>query len=312
MLSHEGRTLLPGDQILRTEVHPWLGGQTQSGISPSSKVPIVMLFSDPAAGERHGYIDGWHSDGTFHYSGEGQRGDQVMQRGNKAIRDHAAAGRSMHLFQGSGKGRPLTYVGEFNYVNHYRDDEPETGNGPMRQVFKFVLRPTSDTLQGPITTQTVANDDSVDEVPVESFNTERATVRPREEPHESERREAALVANYQTFLIRAGNSPARKRIRPRGTLRPLFTDIYVPDTNTLIEAKGSGSREAIRMAIGQLYDYARFLDSPSLAVLLPEKPRHDLALLLDGLGISVIAPDGAGGFTTRDPVAGSSPTDETT
>jgi hypothetical protein len=62
------------------------------------------------------------------------------------------------------------------------------------------------------------------------------------------------------------------------------------------------SREAIRMAIGQLADYGRFVSGdPRAAVLVPEEPRGDLLALLKGQGIAAIWPM-AGGFT--DTVAG--------
>src|SRR5262245_45468801 len=41
-----------------------------------------------------GYIDDWRHDGLFHYTGEGQRGDQQMRAGNKAVPNTArTAGR---------------------------------------------------------------------------------------------------------------------------------------------------------------------------------------------------------------------------
>jgi len=49
--------------------------------------------------------------------------------------------------------------------------------------------------------------------------------------------------------------------------------IYDPADQTLIEAKGTTTREAIRMAIGQLSDYRRFVtDARKLAVLVPGSP----------------------------------------
>jgi hypothetical protein len=57
----------------------------------------------------------------------------------------------------------------------------------------------------------------------------------------------------------------------------------------LVEAKGTGTRTAIRMAIGQLADYGRFAPSDvAPAVLLSERPRPDLEALLNGLGISAV------------------------
>ena len=68
-----------------------------------------------------------------------------------------------------------------------------------------------------------------------------------------------------------------------------FTDAYDETDNVLIEAKGTGSREAIRMAIGQLADYARFVDAGvTRAVLLPQRPRPDLEELMRSQGIVAI------------------------
>src|SRR5260370_40768826 len=101
--------------LLRRELHEAVGGQTQSGISPSSKEPLILLFSDPISGPEHGYVDGWQADGFYHYTGEGQRGDQVMARGNKAIRGHWADGRELHLHQAAGNRKSVTYQDTFIY-----------------------------------------------------------------------------------------------------------------------------------------------------------------------------------------------------
>ena len=54
--------------------------------------PNVLLFTDQASGSPHGYVfDGWVDDGddkVFLYTGEGQRGDQQLIRGNAAILNH--------------------------------------------------------------------------------------------------------------------------------------------------------------------------------------------------------------------------------
>jgi hypothetical protein len=68
--------------------------------------------------------------------------------------------------------------------------------------------------------------------------------------------------------------------------------------NVLIEVKSSIDMPLIRMAIGQLFDYRRYLpieqvkrgraDILDLAVLLPEEPTPDAKSLLSSLGIKVI------------------------
>ena len=74
---------------------------------------------------------------------------------------------------------------------------------------------------------------------------------------------------------------------PEGS-QPLFTDMYIESQKVLIEAKGSTNRESIRMAIGQLFDYKRFVDCEKIAVLLPAKPREDLINLLLEYDVLVI------------------------
>jgi hypothetical protein len=51
-----------------------------------------------------------------------QFGDQVMLRGNRAIRDHAVNGKHLRLFQGA-RGE-VTYLGEFEYVTHHIEKAP--------------------------------------------------------------------------------------------------------------------------------------------------------------------------------------------
>jgi hypothetical protein len=291
-MDFNGLELKPGDLVSRRDLHAHVGGQTQSGISPSSTTPLVLLFSNPVAGEQHGYFDGWKTDGYFHYSGEGQRGDQEMRRGNKRIRDHHVDGRELHLFIGEGKSRPVRYEGEFEYVDHYDDEAPETGGGPRRRVFMFRLRPLDSRIAPPTvvgSSLNLSDETVVDDVPTEQHLTEDYYVDPSHEPTYAERREAALVKDYESFAAREGQRLVRKRINVAGELKPLFCDLYDAAANTLIEAKGSVTRESIRMGLGQLYDYRRFIDpEPRLALLLPELPRADLVDFATSCGVQII------------------------
>ena len=286
--------------LYRRDVHAALGGQTQSGISPSAQEPIVLLFSDPISGPRHGYIDEWgKDDGFYHYTGEGQLGDQVMARGNKAIRDHSANGRELHLFHSSGKGQPISYIGQFSYVDHYDKDAPETGGGPTRRVLVFRLRPVGETAHDKRGAIKKADSNLMHEVAIEASNTEKAFVEPSGEVYEAERKEAKLVADFVLWSRREGREFKRLKMDIKGEAIPIFSDLYCKDDKQLIEAKGSVSREAIRMAIGQIYDYRRFTEvGTSLAILLPEIPRPDLIELIRSAGITMIYRSDSG-FVTK-------------
>src|SRR5439155_22636997 len=129
--------LTPGDRIRRAELHQRYGGRRQGGISPSRVSRNVFLITAPA-GHAYGYIYGGHGDdGFFHYTGEGQLGDQQMTQGNRAIRDHIEDGRELHLFEAY--GTDLEDLGQFRYSDDYQADAPEIGTTRLRKVIVFRL-----------------------------------------------------------------------------------------------------------------------------------------------------------------------------
>jgi hypothetical protein len=290
---HTDWDLEPGASVERRALHERFGGRTQGGIGPSRKTPNVLIFSDPETGEQHGYYDGWQADGCFHYTGEGQRGDQQMKSGNAAIVNHVADGRALHVFEGA-RGF-VTYVDEFEVDTNepfYRTDAPETGDGPIREVVVFRLRPKHiEPLEPHSKLAEVLAGPARSEVPIERQQTEKAYVAPSNEPYEAERREQALVLELEAHLRSLGHKVFRQRILPSGEARPLFTDLYDESLDMLVEAKGTVERNAIRMAIGQLADYKRFVSDGKprhVAVLLPSEPRKDLCDLLASQGIDLI------------------------
>ncbi|MFC8622359.1 MULTISPECIES: restriction endonuclease [Streptomyces] len=283
----------PGQSIERKQLHMRYGGRTQGGIGPSARTPNVMVFTDPIAGEKHGYYDGWMPDGLFHYSGEGQYGDQRMLSGNASILNHKAEGRALRVFQGA-RGS-VTYLGEFEVAGWYEADAPETGDGPLRKVIVFRLRPLDTAPREPGTKlgRLLRNQpEPVMHVDIEQQETEKSFVEPSREPYEAERREGKLVLQFSDYMRSQGRQVHRQRILPPGETRPLLTDLYVEGLGLLVEAKGSVTRENMRMAIGQLADYSRFVRPTACAILLPSEPRADLITLARSQGYGVIWPNG--------------------
>ena len=281
-------TLAPGQSIERKRLHAMFGGRRQGGIGPSAVTPNVFLFTDPASGEQHGYVDSWQEDGCFHYTGEGQRGDQQMKSGNAAILMHVADRRALRLFKGAGGS--VTYVDEFAIDvddPFYTTDAPETGGGPVRSVIVFRLRPRTIAPQPPVSRFHVANTTTVNTVPVEEQFNERMYVEPAREPYEAERREARLALAFRDHLAAEGHVVTRLQILPEGEAKPIFSDLYVAATGLLVEVKGSVERGAIRMALGQLLDYRRFAPNARCAILLPDKPRRDLLALIHSAGVGL-------------------------
>jgi hypothetical protein len=136
-------SLQPGDTIKRTELHAMYGGGGQGGIAPCIRSPNVLVFTDRSVGQEHGYLDQWEGD-TLDYAGEGQRGDQTLTRGKRAILRHHEEGRVLRVFEGV-RG-VVRYKGEYEVdpLQPYRwIDAPETGGGPRRKVLLFRLRPVN-------------------------------------------------------------------------------------------------------------------------------------------------------------------------
>jgi hypothetical protein len=130
------------------------------------------------------------------------------------------------------------------------------------------------------------------ELPVEAHETESYAVSAMGE-REAERREQPVVLAYKHWMEAQGSVVVRLRYKPDGEADPLYCDLYDKTRNNLLEAKGSQTRAAIRMAIGQLADYRRFTEPrPSCAVLLPEPPEDDLESLLKSAGIACVWREG--------------------
>ncbi len=98
--------------------------------------------------------------------------------------------------------------------------------------------------------------------------------------------EARLLEDYKAFIAQQG-----RELSVFG-LKRFQCDAYEADRKNLIEAKASTRRELIRMAVGQLLDYAyqgrKKLGSVNMAVLLPDRPSSDIMEWLDFLKIKIV------------------------
>jgi hypothetical protein len=284
--------LAPGETILRKHLHARYGASNQGGICYSKDSNNVFIFTDPAEGELHGYLDLWMDDGRFHYTGQGKLGDQRMEKGNRRILNHRVDNTRLRLFSGS-RGQ-VEYMGEFEVDEQdpwYETDAPESESGRIRRVIVFRLVPVDVSARAPEVELAEILADGTNEVKsisIESGVTETSFVHPSREVYTADRKESQLVRKFAAHVDWRGYNATRRQIKPKDERRPLFTDMYIDGVNLLVEAKGSVTREDVRMAIGQLADYRRFLDSPQGAVLLPSRPRCDLLDLIEVEGYGVI------------------------
>lgn len=132
-------------------------------------------------------------------------------------------------------------------------------------------------------------------VPLEERHAEEAERRQPARTITAFRNEQRLVRRYGAYLEGRGREVSRHLIRPPGVGSWLYNDLYEHSRGNLVEAKSAATRSEIRMAIGQLNDYARFL-SPRpkrWAVLVPEKPSDDLLALLRFAKVDAVWPRGS-------------------
>jgi 5-methylcytosine-specific restriction protein A len=123
------------DYKRREGVHGVVGGQDQGGISTPKEHPYVMIFTS-TEGEQHGYFDRYE-DGLFMYTGEGRIGDMTMNRGNRAIKDHKANGKTILIFEQTRKSF-VRFIGEADCVGYHNEVRPD-GDGSPRNAFIFHL-----------------------------------------------------------------------------------------------------------------------------------------------------------------------------
>ncbi|MEV2274510.1 hypothetical protein AB0I72_02890 [Nocardiopsis sp. NPDC049922] len=312
--------LEPGQLTTREEMKILFGGGQGQGIQPCTKVlpetgrANVLLYTDPASGEKSGYFDGWVPEGDelgpiFEYTGAGEEDQVFLGRygvGNRAILTHIDDERELRVFKAVGtipgrSAKRQRYIGKFAldaekpYVLRQAPNQQDT----PRRVIVFRLRPINALPPNPEDTITPLPETEV--VPVPPDITTSSLIEP--ELHNGKpitrsavprtrvsRREASLCEDFQRLLEEHEHQVARFQIRVAGLSSSLVTDLYDANSHVLYEAKGTSSREAIRMAIGQLMDYRRHVTpkNPTLAVLLPEKPHPDLQDLLTSLNIRVV------------------------
>jgi 5-methylcytosine-specific restriction protein A len=118
-------------------VHAVFGGQQQGGISTPTAAAGIFLFTT-LTNKAKGYADRRLADGSVRYTGEGQVGDMIMARGNRAIRDHATDGKDLLLFEKTKGG--VRFLGLFICMGW--DVERQLGfDGADREAIVFNLVP---------------------------------------------------------------------------------------------------------------------------------------------------------------------------
>jgi hypothetical protein len=277
----------PGTTLVRRELHDRWGGGWYGGMEPAPRAESVFLFTKPSAGAAFGYTyDGWRSDGTFQYTGDGQVGDQSPDEGgNRALLQAARQGRTIRLFRSVGVN--TTYLGAFELTAepYYRADAPDRDDA-MRSVLVFRLAPLGEVVRDPLDGGPAENTGPL-ELALEASNIEAYIAARPNEPALAVRREAELVRQYAAWLEEQGHSSVRHLVPLPGGAS-MYTDVFDKTASELIEAKASSARTYIRTGLGQILDYARYVAHSKRSLLLPTRPGNDLVELLMSHRVNVI------------------------
>ncbi|MCH7230429.1 hypothetical protein L0U85_06105 [Glycomyces sp. L485] len=316
----------PGRMYNRAEVRKKLGGSLQGGIVPSRMGRTVLLYSDHSKAGAYGYEDGWSPDDqVYEYTGTGQEGDQDPGGLNGSVLRHRERGydtlRLFVAYEPPKGAQDFRYVGQFVLDEKYPSitRKGRDKNGVKRDAIVFRLRPVGTvsvdqidyvkpSIQTTITTwhpgepiETLGasgTEEAGSRQVAPERNSASAFNRKAVEALVGTRQEAELSLRFEELLTSLGHDVQRFEIRIKGGRSPLRTDLYDATDQVLYEIKASASRDAVRMAIGQLFDYRRHVevDLKHLAVLLPKDPGKDLHGLIESVGFKLVYEESEGVF----------------
>ena len=231
-----------------------------------------------------------------------------MSGRNASVLNHVEDRRSLRLFEFTGYAVEGSETKLHEYLGEFQIDESDPftiedaldDDGEQRTVIVFKLRPvgavkTSDRSRSSAVPSTASHADLVD---VESNEVEEFEQKRSDETVVAKKRESELTKEFRVYLEAKGHEVKRYRLTVPSSVSPLFTDEFDLTDGVLYEAKASASRQSIRMAIGQLFDYRRYIDRDdvSLSVLVPTRPSDDMIDLLASLGIGCVVRNGRSDF----------------
>lgn len=99
-------------------------------------------------------------------------------------------------------------------------------------------------------------------------------------------KKALLIESYAAHLESQGHAVGSFQIKIKGKTSTLRTDLFDATEHILYEAQGASDRDSVRIALGRLLDYRRYVrqsdrqDRPGTVVLLPGRPDKDIEALL--------------------------------
>lgn len=128
-----------GDIVTNEQMRSEFKIGNMGGMCKSNTYNCLVLISDHSKGL---YEDKWYGD-ELHYTGMGQRGDQVLKGNqNGTLNDSNTNGVEVHLFEVMEPGE-YTYRGVVKLSSKPYQEEQKDVDGHLRKVWMFPITPIS-------------------------------------------------------------------------------------------------------------------------------------------------------------------------
>lgn len=192
-------------------------------------------------------------------------------------------------------GKPQRYLGSFQVDpdDPWRREDARDREGELRTVLVFRLLP----MEAEAPTDVEVLSDTPATTPAQEFLSPENNVVTEFDVAErkkstARRREAEQMSKFEEFLLAQGHEIGRLRLTvPESSVR-LLTDTFDSSSKVLYEVKASSTRNMVRVAIGQLFDYRRFTEGVAhYTVVLPVRPTPDLVELIHNVGFELVVED---------------------
>ena len=281
-------------QFKRADMHKLIGGSFRHGMTKCNDGRDFLLFHDLKNSKKFGYDkwEGFQADGSFHYSGQGTIGDQKLTRANLGLVKASAQGLPIHLIESV--GGTCTYLGQYILGDPPFSIEraPDVKGEFERDIFVFKLIPISNYMDFDLSLHLNGKVEGTDS-PWVSPAFETILLSDLSTPRiQIERVENRLQAEFGEYMVSNGHQVVTHSFYVKGLKGTLKPDFWIQCLGMVVEAKPSDAREFIRLAIGQVLDYAnlsRLEGHPMTpAILVPNRPSPDLCSLIKELGITLI------------------------
>lgn len=299
-----------GNSLRKKEIHELVGGSGQHALTSCLGGLGFLVFHDPVKGKEFGY-DRWEGaqlDGTFHYTGQGVNGDQMLRGPNKSLLQTVANGTPIHFFTRPEPGikrkpgNPYTYCGTVALAEYpYSVKTAPDKSGALRNVLVFHFVPVTARFLAEQKISTKGDDSYICEFADWTASADTAVVGVSEASSKQiQLAENQLHQRFFNYLMQRGVIPERLTVSSPELKGRLVPDFVLRGSKLVVEAKPSVSRADVRLAIGQVLDYAHLMKRAGLdfkpALLFPMLPPMDLVDLIRDLEIVLITEEEMGNF----------------